>query len=90
MKNIKISIREVMCDIKDHNDILYISDTDCNRVLYPKTKRSTRGKRLSKDNLCDLERKSMIVINGVMHYPLDTKHIDDCYHNNNLDIFLQN
>jgi hypothetical protein len=82
MKNIKISIREVMCDIKDHNDILYISDADANRVLYPKTKRSTRGKAMSKSKLCDLERTSMITINGVMFYPLDVKHIDDCYHNN--------
>ena len=82
MKNIKISIREVMCDIKDHNDILYISDADCNRVLYPKTKRLTRGKAMSKEALCDLERTSMITINGVMFYPLDVKHIDDCYHNN--------
>jgi hypothetical protein len=50
MKNIKISIREVMCDIKDHNDILYISDADANRVLYPKTKRSTRGLKHQKAN----------------------------------------
>jgi hypothetical protein len=83
MKNIKISIREVMCDIKDHNDILYISDADCNRVLYPKTKRLSRGKKLTKESLCNTEeRKKMIKINGVMFYPLDTKHVDDCYHNN--------
>ena len=82
MKNIKISIREVLCDLKLHNDTLYISDADTNRVLYPKTKRSTRGKKLSKDNLCDLERNAMIMINGVMFYPLDLKHVDDCYHNN--------
>jgi hypothetical protein len=78
----KISIREVMCDIKTINGVMYISDADVNRVLYPKTKRLTRGKSLSKDKLCDLERNVMIKIGGVMYYPLETKYVDNCYHNN--------
>jgi hypothetical protein len=80
----KISIRETMCDVKMINNVMYISDTDVNRVLYPKTKRLSRGKRLSKEKLCNTERNMMIKLNGVMFYPLDEKHIDECYHNQNV------
>ena len=80
----KISIKNIICDIKTVNDIMYISDADCNRVLYPKTRSVSRGKRLSKDKLCDMDRNAMIKINGIMFYPLNTDHIDDCYGNNNV------
>jgi hypothetical protein len=53
-------------------------------VLYPKKKRLTRGKAMSKEALCDLERNSMLKIGGVMYFPLDEKHIDDCFHNMNV------
>ena len=84
MKNIKLSIRDVMCDIKVISDTMYISDADCNRVLYPKKKRLTRGKSMSKEALCDLERNAMLKIGSVMYFPLDEKHIDDCFHNMNV------
>jgi hypothetical protein len=80
----KLSIKNIICDIKTINNVLYISDADCNRVLYPKTRSASRGKRMGKDKLVDLERGSMIKLNGIMFYPLDTKHIDECYHNQNL------
>jgi hypothetical protein len=81
--HMKISIKDIMCDIKTINGVMYISDTDANRVLYPKTKRLSRGKSLSKESLCNTEdRNKMVKIGGVMYYPLDEKHIDDCYHNN--------
>lgn len=74
-----------MCDIKTINGVMYISDTDANRVLYPKTKRLTRGKSLSKESLCDIDdRNKMIKIGGVMYFPLDEKHIDQCFHNQNV------
>jgi hypothetical protein len=77
----KLSIKNIICDIKTINNTMYISDADCNRVLYPKTRAASRGKRMSKEKLVDLERGSMIKIGGVMFYPLDTKHIDECYGN---------
>ena len=75
-----------MCNIKVINDKLYISDADCNRVLYPKTRSVQRGKRMSKSKLCNLDRDKMVKLNGVMYYPLNIAHIDDCVHNNNLEI----
>jgi hypothetical protein len=77
----KISIKDIICDIKTINNVLYISDADCNRVLYPKTRSASRGKRMGKNKLADLDRDKMVKINGIMFYPLETKHIDDCYHN---------
>jgi hypothetical protein len=47
-------------------------------------KRLTRGKAMSKETLCDLERNAMLKIGGVMYFPLDEKHIDDCFHNMNV------
>ena len=70
-----------MCDLKKFNDVMYISDADCNRVLYPKTKRLSRGKSMSKEKLADLDRNKMIKINGVMFYPVNTEHFDKCLHN---------
>jgi hypothetical protein len=49
-----------------------------------RTKRLTRGKAMSKEALCDLERNAMLKIGGVMYFPLDEKHIDDCFHNMNV------
>ena len=80
----RISIKNIICDTKKINNTLYISDADCNRILYPKTRTMSRGKRMSKEKLVDLERNSMIKINGIMYYPLNTEHIDDCYGNQNL------
>jgi hypothetical protein len=80
----RISIKNIICDTKKINNTLYISDADCNRILYPKTRTASRGKRMSKEKLVDLERGSMIKINGIMYYPLNTEHIDDCYGNQNL------
>ena len=70
-----------MCDIKTINGVKYISDADCNKVLYPKVKIKARGKVMSKAKLCDLDRDQMIKINGSMFYPLNTEHVDECYHN---------
>jgi hypothetical protein len=79
-----ISIKNILVNIKTINNIMYISDADINRILYPKTRTASRGKRLSKDRLCDLERNAMIKINGIMFYPLNTDHIDNCYLNNKM------
>jgi hypothetical protein len=49
-----------------------------------RTKRLTRGKAMSKEALCDLERNAMLKIGSVMYFPLDEKHIDDCFHNMNV------
>ena len=68
-----------MCDVKQINGVTYISDVDVNRILYPKVKRKSRGKSMSKDKICDLT--SMIKINGTMYYVLLID-IDDCYFNN--------
>lgn len=77
----KISIKDVMCDIKVIKGQMYINDADCNRILYPKQKRSSRGKQMSKDSLCDTDRAVMVKIGSIMYYPLNEKHIDQCYHN---------
>lgn len=74
----KVSIKEIMCDVKTINDIVYISDVDLNRIINQK-KRTQRGKVVSKEKLADMN--NIIKINGVMFMPL-TIDIDDCYHNN--------
>ncbi len=80
----KISVKNIICDLKIINNVLYISDADCNRVLYPKTRSLSRGKSMGKNKLADLDRNKMIKLNGIMFYPLDTKHIDDCIGNQKL------
>ncbi len=80
----KLSIKNIICDIKTINNIKYISDADNNRVLYPKTKITSRGKTMSKSKLCDTDRNKMIKIGGIMFYPLNTQHIDDCHLNNKI------
>jgi len=80
----KISIKDVMCDIKTINNKMYISDADTNRVLYPKTKTISRGKVISKDKLCNTDRNQMIKVNGIMFYPVNTALFDDCVHNQNV------
>jgi len=82
--HMKLSIKNIICDIKTINNTMYISDADCNRVLYPKIKTASRGKTMSKEKLVDLERGSMVKIGGVMFYPLDTRHIDKCFGNDKL------
>jgi hypothetical protein len=77
----KLSIKNIICDIKTINNVMYISDTDANRILYPKTRTASRGKRLSKDKLCNMDRNAMVKLNGIMFYPLNTDHIDVCYGN---------
>jgi hypothetical protein len=76
----KLSIKEVMCDVKVFNDTMYLSDSDCNRVLNHKT-RSKRGKSMSKENLVDLSLNTCLKYQNQMYYPLVTSHIDTCYHN---------
>jgi hypothetical protein len=80
----KISIKNIICDIKTINNVLYISDADCNRVLYPKTRTASRGKSMGKNKLADLDRNKMVKINGIMFYPLNAQHIDDCIGNQKL------
>ena len=63
---------------------MYISDADVNRILYPKTKRLSRGKSMSKEKLVDLDRNEMIKINGIMFFPISAEHFDDCYGNMNV------
>jgi hypothetical protein len=77
----KLSIKNIICDIKTINNTMYISDADCNRVLYPKTRTASKGKRMGKDKLVDLDRNAMVKLNGIMYYPLNTAHIDECYGN---------
>ncbi len=81
----KVSIKDIICDIKTIGGVKYISDADCNRVLYPKTKIKARGKVMSKAKLADLDRSQMIKVNGSMFYPVNTELFDDCYHNNKID-----
>lgn len=77
----KISVKNIMCDVKTINNVMYISDADCNRILYPKTKSISRGKVMSKAKLVNIDRDLMIKINEVMYYPLNKQYIDSCYHN---------
>lgn len=77
----KLSIKNIICDVKTINNTLYISDADCNRVLYPKTRTASRGKRMGKDKLVDLDRNKMVKLNGIMFYPLNESHIDECVGN---------
>ena len=78
----KLSIKNIMCNIKTINNTSYISDADCNRVLYPVTRSISRGKRASKEKLVDITNS--LKINGILFYELNTQYIDDCYHNNNI------
>jgi hypothetical protein len=80
----KISVKNIICDLKIINNVLYISDADCNRVLYPKTRSLSRGKRMGKDKLADLDRDKMVKLNGIMFYPLNYDHIDKCLGNQKL------
>jgi hypothetical protein len=77
----KLSIKNIICDIKTIKNTMYISDADCNRVLYPKTRTASKGKRMGKDKLVDLDRNAMVKLNGIMYYPLNTAHIDECFGN---------
>ena len=77
----KLSIKNIICDIKTINNTMYISDADCNRVLYPKTRTASKGKRMGKDKLVDLDRNAMVKLNGIMYYPLNVKCIDQCFGN---------
>jgi hypothetical protein len=36
---------------------------------------------MGKDKLVDLDRNAMVKLNGIMYYPLNTSHIDECYGN---------
>lgn len=81
----KISIKDVICNIKNINNTLYISDADCNAVIYPKTKRASRGKNMSKEKLADLDIENQLKINGSLHFPLNTEHIDNCLGNQKID-----
>lgn len=75
----KVSIKDIICDIKTISETTYISDVDVNRIMYPKNKRKSRGKQISKEKIADLDK--MIKINGTMYFPLLID-IDDCYYNN--------
>lgn len=77
IKTIKLSIKDIMCDLKMIDDVLYISDTDINRVLNKQKK--TRGRQLSKNKLADLE--TPYVLPDQPYYPLEDKYVDECYHN---------
>ena len=82
--HMKISIKNIICDVKKLNGKMYISDADVNRILYPKTKMISRGKRMSKEKLVNLDRNEMIKINGIMFFPISAEHFDDCYGNMNV------
>ena len=74
----KLSIKNIMCDVKVNNDMIYITDTDVNRILNQK-QRTKRGKTISRDKL--VETDSCIRVNNNMLFSVYTKHIDECYHN---------
>jgi hypothetical protein len=76
----KLSIKNIICNVKIVNNITYISDADCNRVLYPVTRSISRGKRASKEKLVDITNS--LKINGILFYKLNNQYIDNCYHNN--------
>ena len=67
-----------MCDIVVDNNVMYITDLDINRVINMK-QRSTRGKQISRYKLADHDNSIHTTSN--IFFPLDEKHIDDCYHN---------
>ena len=77
-KIIKLSIRNVLCDIVVDNNVMYITDLDINRVINNK-QRSTRGKQISRYKLADHD--NAIHTAKTILFPLEMKHIDDCYHN---------
>jgi len=78
----KISIKEINCYIKTINNVLYISDMDANRVI--NLSKSLRGRKTTKEKLCDLNRDKMVKLNGIMFYPVNTALFDDCLQNKNI------
>jgi hypothetical protein len=78
MKKIKLSIKDVMCDLLIINDLFYISESDIQRIVNKKV-RSTRGKKLSIDKLIDTNDQSYKIKNCI--YYVFINEVDDCYHN---------
>lgn len=78
MKKIKLSIKDIMCDLIIINDLFYISEADVQRIVNKKV-RSTRGKKLSIDKLIDVKIQSYKISNSL--YYCFINEVDDCYHN---------
>jgi hypothetical protein len=84
---IKLSIKEIMCDVINVNGRLFITDKDANRVI--NLSKSMRGRKVTKDKLCNTDVKSHY--NGVLCFALDTKYVDGCYGNKKeLGVLLPN
>jgi hypothetical protein len=73
----KLSIKDIMCEITIVNNKFYITDLDANRVI--NLSKSLRGRKITKERLCNLDVKSYH--NGKLCFELDARHIDKCYGN---------
>ena len=73
----KLSIKDIMCEITIVNNKFYITDLDANRVI--NLSKSLRGRKITKERLCNLDVKSYH--NGNLCFELDARHIDKCYGN---------
>ena len=78
-KEVTLSIRNTMCTLKIVNNITHISEADVNRILYPKTKITTRGKKLDRDKIADFYSTSLQF--GISTFYPMVIDSDDCYHN---------
>jgi hypothetical protein len=78
MKKIKLSIKDVMCDLLIIDNVFYISESDVQRIINKKV-RTTRGKKLSVDKLIDTNDQSYKIKNCI--YYVFINEVDDCYHN---------
>jgi len=78
MKKIKLSIKDVMCDLLIIDNLFYISESDVQRIINKKV-RTTRGKKLSVDKLIDTNDQSYKIKNCI--YYVFINEVDDCYHN---------
>lgn len=78
IRYMKLSIKNINCDVIKINNTFFITDLDANRVI--NLSKSLRGRKITKERLCNLDNKAHH--NGALCFELDTKYIDDCYFNN--------
>ena len=57
----------------------FISDADVNSIMYPKTKRTSRGKSITKEKLVNMDNNVKIGDSLLFEF---IGEIDDCYYNN--------
>lgn len=79
MKKNIVSIKDIMATLVNIGGTEFISDADVNSIMYPKTRRASRGKSITKEKLVNMDNNIKIGDSLLFEFIGD---IDDCYYNN--------